>query len=189
VGHGADRQSDGSLDGPASEHALRTLNWHGQESPTGSNFKAIEPGSRSLIFSSTARSIASPPPTKRPPRSRAQPRYQQIATERQAARAAQAAPGPYQPAVKLQRGSLREAVAAYMTSGTDKLFKPQTDKQHCNHFKHILMTPASKGRHVLGESAAIDWLHGADAPDAVLRIMALCGDKAEQARRRLIALN
>ena len=28
-------------------------------------------------------------------------------------------------------------------------------------FKHILMTPASNGRHVLGESAVIDWLHGA----------------------------
>jgi integrase len=76
-----------------------------------------------------------------------------------------------------------------MASGTYKLFKPQTDKQRRNHFKHILMTPASNGRHVLGESAVIDWLHGVDAPDAVLRIMALCGDKAEQARRQLIALN
>ena len=53
----------------------------------------------------------------------------------------------------------------------------------------IMQTPASNGRHVLGDSLLIDWLHGADARDAVLRIMAACGDKVEAARRRLIALD
>ena len=52
-----------------------------------------------------------------------------------------------------------------------------------------MQTPASSGRHVLGDSLLIDWLHGPDARDAVLRIMGLCGDKAKRRANRLHALD
>jgi len=52
-----------------------------------------------------------------------------------------------------------------------------------------MQSPSSGGRHVLGDSLLVDWLHGLDARDAILRIMGACGDKTEAARRRLIALD
>ena len=71
----------------------------------------------SLTSSLTARSSASLRPTKRPPRSRAQPATSRSSLSARRARAAQAAPGPHQPALTPETGSLREAVAAYLDVG------------------------------------------------------------------------
>ena len=43
-------------------------------------------------------------------------RHREIVVERQASRAARAAPGPRQPALTPEKGSLREAVTAYLKS-------------------------------------------------------------------------
>lgn len=115
-------------------------------------------------------------------------RYEPIVLERETRRA-RAAPGPRQPALTPEKGSLREAVAAYLKSDTFWLYKSGTVRQRRSLFDLIMQTPASSGRHVLGDSLLVDWLHGADARDAVLRIIAACGDKVEAARRRLIALD
>ena len=116
-------------------------------------------------------------------------RYEQINLERNAQQTTQAAPGPRQPALKPETGPLREAVSAYLTSDTFALYKAGTIRQRRSMFDLIMQSPASNGRHVLGDSLLVDWLHGLDARDAVLRIMAGCGDKVEAARRRLIALD
>jgi len=116
-------------------------------------------------------------------------RYQEVAAKRQALCAARAAPGPRQPALTPVKGSLREAIAAYLGSDTFGLYKPGTVRQRRSMFDVIMRSPASSGRHVLGDSLLVDWLHGADAREAVLRIMGACGEKVEAARRRLIALN
>jgi integrase len=116
-------------------------------------------------------------------------RYEQIILKRDAGHAAQAAPGPRQPALMSETGSLREAVVAYLKSDTFGLYKPATIRQRRSMFELIMRSPASSGRHVLGDSLLVDWLHGPDARDAVLRIMGACGDKVEAAHRRLIALD
>jgi integrase len=113
----------------------------------------------------------------------------QIILERDAQRATRAAPGPRQPALKPEKGSLREAVSAYLGSDTFALYKKGTVRQRRSMFDLIMLSPASSGRHVLGDSLLVDWLHGPDSRDAVLRIMAACGDMVEAARRRLIALD
>jgi integrase len=116
-------------------------------------------------------------------------RYQEIVAKREARQAAQATPGPRQPALTPQKGSLREAVAAYLKSDTFGLYKPATVRQRRSMFNLIMLTPAVSGQHVLADSFLTDWLHGPDARDAVLRIMGTCGEKVEAARRRLIALD
>ena len=116
-------------------------------------------------------------------------RYEQIILRRNAGQVAQAALGPRQPAVRPETGSLREAVTAYLRSDTFGLYKPTTVKQRRSMLELIMRSPASSGRHVLGDSLLADWLHGVDARDAVLRIMGACGDKVEAAHRRLIALD
>jgi hypothetical protein len=80
-------------------------------------------------------------------------------------------------------------LTAYLKSDTFELYKPGTVKQRRSMFDVIARSPASNGRHVLGDSLLVDWLHGTDARDAVLRIMGACGEKVEAAHRRLIALN
>lgn len=114
-------------------------------------------------------------------------RYRELVLEREAKRGT--SPGPRQPALKPETGSLREAVTAYLRSDTFGLYKPATVRQRRSMFDLIMLCPASSGHHVLGDSLLADWLHGPDARDAVLRIMAACGDKVEAARRRLIALD
>jgi integrase len=116
-------------------------------------------------------------------------RFHQLLVERQAARTARAAGGPYQPLLKPEHGSLRAAVAAYMESDTFGLYKPATVKQRRSMLDLIMRSPASSGRHALGDSLLTDWLHGPDSRDAVLRLMGACGEKVEAAHRRLIALN
>src|SRR5262249_45481649 len=68
-------------------------------------------------------------------------------------------------------------------------YKPATVKQRRSMFELIMRSPASSGRHVLGDSLLADWFYGADARDAVLRIMGACEEKVEAAHRRLIALD
>lgn len=116
-------------------------------------------------------------------------RYERVVLAREAARLAEAAPGPRQPALKPRKGSLREGVSAYLGSDTFGLYKAGTVRQRKSMFDLIMQSPSSSGRHVLGDSLLVDWLHGIDARDAVIRIMAACGDKVEAARRRLIALD
>lgn len=116
-------------------------------------------------------------------------RHRAIIAESQASRAVRAAPGPRNPALTPEKGSLREAVTAYLKSDTFALYKPATVRQRRSMFDVIMRSPASSGRHVLGDSLLVDWLHGTDARDAVLRIMGACGEKVEAARRRLIAYN
>jgi len=116
-------------------------------------------------------------------------RYKQITLERNAGHVGLAAPGPRQPALLPETGSLREAVAAYMKSSNFALYKATTVRQRRSMFELIMRSPASSGRHVLGDSLLSDWLHGIDAREAVLRIMGACGDKVEAAHRRLIALD
>jgi hypothetical protein len=88
--------------------------------------------------------------------------------------------------VVVGKGSLREAVVAYLRSDTFRLYKPATVKQRRSMFELIMRSSASSGCHVLGDSLLVDWLHGADARDAVLRIMGACGDKVEAAHRRAL---
>jgi integrase len=88
-----------------------------------------------------------------------------------------------------QAHSLRDAMTTYLASDTFGLYKPLTQSQRRSQIKIILGMPASSGKHELGESLLVDWLHGGDAPDAVRRIMSQCGTKAAQANHLRKALD
>src|SRR5215471_7874091 len=82
-------------------------------------------------------------------------RYQEVVAERRAIRVARAASGPRQPAVTPELGSLREAIAAYFKSDTFGLYKPATVRQRRSMLELIMRSPASNGRHVLGDSLLV----------------------------------
>ena len=64
-------------------------------------------------------------------------RYQQIVAERKVERARQATPGPQLPALTPEKGSLREAIVAYLSSDTFRLYKPATIRQRHSMPTHI----------------------------------------------------
>jgi integrase len=109
-------------------------------------------------------------------------RYQQLA-------ASQPAAEPQHPPVKPLDGTLREGFALYRQSRKWASYKPLTHKGRISSFNLIMTTPASNGRHLLGESLLRDWLYGPDASDTVGRIMAACGERLAAAHHRRIALN
>src|SRR4051794_10338910 len=76
-------------------------------------------------------------------------RYQQIISEHPAFRRTGTAPGPHQPALTPQSGTLREAIVAYLKSDTFGLYKSGTVRQRRSMFDVIMRSPASSGRHVL----------------------------------------
>ena len=85
--------------------------------------------------------------------------------------------------------TLRDGFTAYVASDSFKLYKPLTQSQRRSHLKLIENTPASSGKHGLGDSLLSDWLHDPDAADAVRRVMSLCGTQAAAANHRLKALD
>lgn len=116
------------------------------------------------------------------------------ATDRQAAEAEAAALFKAladQPATKTApaNGTLQAAITDYLASKTFDLYNPLTQSQRRSQIRIILGMPASSGKHELGESLLVDWLHGGDAPDTVRRIMASCGDKWAQANHLRKALD
>ena len=62
-------------------------------------------------------------------------RYKKIIGER-AEKQANVAPGPQQPPLKPDRGTLRKAVALYRNSYTYGLYKPLTMKQHASRLEY-----------------------------------------------------
>jgi integrase len=86
-------------------------------------------------------------------------------------------------------GTLRDAFVLYLASDAFKLYKPLTNTQRRSTIEIVLRTPVKSGRHSVGETKLIDWLHGPEATDAILHIMGLCGDKAAAANKRLQALD
>jgi len=115
-------------------------------------------------------------------------RYAQILADKTTARAT---PGPIQPARLPQGKTLRAAITAYYESEKWRSFKPLTHKGQRSNFNLVMNLPApAPNRHVLGDSLLADWLApGGNGGEAVLRVMASCGNKSHAANHRLGVLD
>jgi hypothetical protein len=91
--------------------------------------------------------------------------------------------------VKPKPGTLRDGFGLYMASEKWDTYKPLTHRQMRSATKFILETNAEHHPKQLGEVPLRNWLHDADAPDAVRRVMALCGKRWSAANHRLKAMN
>ncbi len=107
-------------------------------------------------------------------------RYAEVAAEI----ASRPAPPP-----KPKAPTLRQGVEAYLESDEFKRYKPLTVRQRQSMFRLILASPTSTGRSMLGDVELTHWVHHPDAPEAIMVMMAACKEKAEAARRRLLALD
>jgi integrase len=110
-------------------------------------------------------------------------RYKAVIAER----AAKAVAG--KPSIKPGKGTLREAVALYMRSRKWAIYKPLTQTQRRSSLNIVMLTSASSGRHLLGESLLADWLQAPGGADTVGRIMAACGERIAAAHHRRVALD
>jgi hypothetical protein len=114
-------------------------------------------------------------------------RYQQILLRKVTV---VASAGPQAPAVVPQPKTLRSAVAAYFGSEHFKRYKPLTHKGQRSTFDLIMRTPAvAPNRNVLGDSLLSEWFQPPAGREAVIRLMALCGNKVHAANKRLRALD
>lgn len=114
-------------------------------------------------------------------------RYQQIMTAEKVTRATA---GPLQPALLPKRGTLRAAIGAYFESEQWKTFKPLTHKGNRSTFNLIMAQSAeAPNRNVLGDSLLGEWLQPPWGSEAVLRVMAACGNKVHAANKRLVQLD
>jgi integrase len=86
-------------------------------------------------------------------------------------------------------GTLKEGFDAYFESETFDLYKPLTRRDRRSAVGLILATPSMTGSHTLADSLLVDWLHMPEAPDAVRRVMALCGQRHAAANHRLKAFD
>ena len=115
----------------------------------------------------------------------AKARFEKIAAEQDARQVKQAA----KPKRPFEPNTLRDAFTDYTASDTFKLYKPLTQSQRRSLIELILKTKVQSGRRTLGQTKLSDWLHGAEAPDAVRYLMSICGTKAAAANHRLRALD
>jgi integrase len=114
-------------------------------------------------------------------------RYRQMLADEKVAKAA---PGPQQPAPTPQPNTLRAAVTAYFQSEQFRTYKVLTVKGQRSTFNLIMLQPATApNRNVLGDSLLSEWLQPPWGSEAVLRVMAACGNKVHAANKRLLALN